>query len=235
MCRSGARANTSIWGLRALDKRARLFHSCQVALVVGIWMISSIAHGQPLICPTGQNACGPGGSCVNTSADVNNCGSCGNTCAAGQACTAGACVSISCPAGQALCAAGGSCVSITNDPQNCGRCGNICAAGQACTAGVCQSAGGNDIFACEFNIGTLAGNTIVPTGITLTGPAGQPCSNHYGSSGVQVLAPFACAFTSGRLAGQTIVPTGITLAGPGEAACTDNYGSSGTQVVPTQN
>ena len=62
----------------------------------------------------------------------------------------------------------------------------------------------------------------------------QPCSNNYGSSGVQVIAPFACAFSVGKLAGDTIVPTGISLTGPAGATCTDNYGSSGTQV-PAQN
>ncbi|HET7382917.1 MAG TPA: hypothetical protein VFJ59_10070 [Pseudolabrys sp.] len=109
--------------------------------------------------------------------------------------------------------------------------------GQVCTAGQCSQAGptsGGDVFACEFTVGKLAGNTIVPTGINLTGPAGQPCSNNYGSSGVQVRAPFACAFTVGKLAGDTIVPTGISLTGPVGATCTDNYGSSGTQV-PAQN
>jgi Stigma-specific protein, Stig1 len=235
MSRVGRRANTSVWRLRAPDTRVRLSRNCQVALILGMWMASFVARGQPLSCPTGQSACGPGNGCVNTSTDVHNCGGCGNTCAVGQACAAGMCVSVGCPAGQALCAASGSCVNITNDPQNCGNCGNVCAAGQACTAGVCQSPAGNDIFACEFNAGKLAGNTIIPSGITLAGPAGQSCSNHYGSSGVQVRAPFACAFTVGRLAGETIVPTDITLTGPAASACTDNYGSSGTQVLPAQN
>lgn len=149
--------------------------------------------------------------------------------------TAGQCVTTSCPAGQGLC--GGNCMNISTDPLNCGSCGNACTVGQVCTAGQCSQAGprsGGDVFACEFTVGKLAGNTIVPTGIKLTGPAGQPCSNNYGSSGVQVIAPFACAFSVGKLAGDTIVPTGISLTGPVGATCTDNYGSSGTQV-PAQN
>ena len=110
----------------------------------------------------------------------------------------------------------------------------MCSADQVCTAGQCSQAAGGEIFACQFTVGQLAGNTIVPTGITLAGPAGQPCSNNYGSSGFQVRAPFACQFTVGKLAGDTIVPTGISLTGPAGASCTDNYGSSGTQV-PAQN
>jgi Stigma-specific protein, Stig1 len=182
-----------------------------------------------LSCPAGQSLCSS--SCINTSTDIRNCGRCGNSCAIGQACTAGVCVTLSCPAGQSLCS--GSCINTSTDIRNCGTCGNSCAIGQACTAGMCTSVApppDPGVFACQFTVGNLAGNTIVPTGITLSGPAGQPCSNNYGSSGFQVRPPFACQFTVGKLAGNTIVPTGITLTGPAGASCTDNYGSSGTQV-----
>ena len=184
-------------------------------------------------CPAGQSLCA--GNCVNTSTDRRNCGTCGNTCMIGQACTAGQCVTASCPAGQSLC--GGNCVNTSTDPRNCGSCGNSCTTGQVCTAGQCAQAGplsSGDVFACAFTVGKLAGNTIVPTGINLTGPAGQPCTNNYGSSGFQVRPPFACAFTVGKQAGDTIVPTSINLTGPAGASCTDNYGSSGSQV-PAQN
>ena len=269
--------NIGDWHLRASARKHRGYSViAQVALVIGLCMASFAASAQPLSCPTGQSVCA--GSCVNTTTDFRNCGSCGTACTVGQVCTAGQCVTTSCPAGQGLCAGtcmnittdpqncgscghicatgqactagqcmttscpagqglcAGGCVNITTDPQNCGRCGNICAIGQACTAGQCSQAGstGGDVFACEFTVGKLAGNTIVPTGIKLTGPAGQPCSNNYGSTGVQVIAPFACAFSVGKLAGDTIVPTGISLTGPAGATCTDNYGSSGTQV-PAQN
>ena len=144
---------------------------------------------------------------------------------------------MSCPVGQIACP-GGNCVDTSTDPRNCGGCGNSCAIGQACTAGMCTSVAppppDTGVFACQFTVGDLAGNTIVPTGITLSGPAGQPCSNNYGSSGFQVRPPFACQFTVGKLAGKTIVPTGITLTGPAGTSCSDNYGSSGTQV-PAQN
>ncbi|MEZ4394964.1 MAG: hypothetical protein R3A48_28135 [Polyangiales bacterium] len=42
-------------------------------------------------CPTGQNLCST--ACRDLQADVNNCGTCGNVCAAGQSCVAGACMS----------------------------------------------------------------------------------------------------------------------------------------------
>jgi hypothetical protein len=49
--------------------------------------------GGTVTCPPGQTACGPDGgqTCVNLQTDVNNCGSCGNVCAAGDTCTAGVC------------------------------------------------------------------------------------------------------------------------------------------------
>src|SRR6516165_1643081 len=80
-----------------------------------------------------------------------------------------------CPAGQIACP-GGNCVDPSTDTRNCGSCGNSCATGQACTAGVCTSVAppSDGLFACQFTVGNLAGNTIVPTGITLSGPAGQP-------------------------------------------------------------
>jgi len=205
------------------------------SLVIGFCLASFGARAQPMSCPVGQIAC-PGGNCVDTSTDPRNCGGCGNSCAIGQACTAGACVTLSCPAGQSLCS--GRCIDTSTDIRNCGTCGNSCAIGQACTAGMCTSVAPPPpdigVFACQFTVGDLAGNTIVPTGITLSGPAGQPCSNNYGSSGFQVRPPFACQFTVGKLAGKTIVPTGITLTGPAGASCSDNYGSSGIQV-PAQN
>jgi hypothetical protein len=65
----------------------------------------------------------------------------------------------------------------------------------------------------------------------LSGPAGAPCSDNYGSSGAQVTAIFACQFTQGPLTGKTLVPTGVTLSGPAGQPCNDNYGSSGVQAI----
>ena len=205
------------------------------ALIIGLCIASFGASAQPQSCPAGQAICA--GSCINTLTDTRNCGSCGNSCAIGQACTAGQCVTLSCPAGQAQAICAGSCINTLTDTRNCGSCGNSCSLGQACISGQCSQTGPPptpEVFACQFTIGKLVGNTIVPTGITLTGPAGQPCTNNYGSSGIQVRAPFACQFTVGKLTGDTIIPTGIILTGPTGALCTDNYGSSGTQV-PAQN
>lgn len=47
------------------------------------------AAGRCSHCP--EDTVGCGGTCVDTSTDVNNCGACGNACVEGQFCTGGAC------------------------------------------------------------------------------------------------------------------------------------------------
>ncbi|MEI8256999.1 MAG: hypothetical protein WCJ30_15100, partial [Deltaproteobacteria bacterium] len=89
-------------------------------------LIGACAQGEPpglpdasrrdvsndLSCPTGLRACA--GSCVNVTTDVDNCGTCGNGCIAGDLCTAGACGAANpCPTGQSSCS--GACVSLDAD------------------------------------------------------------------------------------------------------------------------
>jgi hypothetical protein len=92
-------------------------------------------------CPMGQTACGNG--CIDTSMDLNNCGSCGNMCPATQSCVGGFCV---CPtAGQLLCPSG--CVDPTTDPNNCMTCGTTCIQGQSCVGGACVCPTGQSLCA----------------------------------------------------------------------------------------
>lgn len=56
------------------------------------------------VCLPGRRDCG--GTCVDTSTDVTNCGACGNRCTASQRCASGACVQLMCPSGMALIPAG---------------------------------------------------------------------------------------------------------------------------------
>jgi hypothetical protein len=73
-------------------------------------------------CGSGKTLCS--GSCVTTSNDNNNCGSCGHACntAAGETCSSGTCV---CSNG-ALTDCSTICVDATTDPNNCGGCNNVC-------------------------------------------------------------------------------------------------------------
>jgi hypothetical protein len=89
-----------------------------------------VACNEEKVCSSAdQRVCD--GTCVATASDVQNCGTCGHACAAGETCSAGLCI---CPAdGRADC--DGSCVDVKSDPANCGACGIACSDGQVCTTG----------------------------------------------------------------------------------------------------
>ena len=86
-------------------------------------------------------------------------------------------------------------------------------------------------FACRFTAGPLSGSVLQPIGIALSGPANAPCSDNYGSTGVQAAPAFACNFTQGAMKGMTVMPTNSALSGPAGQPCSDGYGNAGTQVV----
>ena len=89
-------------------------------------------------CTGGTMLCA--GSCVDTTTNLDNCGTCGNACTTGQSCSAGVCGTGSgCSTGDTSC--GGICTDLTSDPDNCGSCGNICPGG-SCTASACGGSGG---------------------------------------------------------------------------------------------
>ena len=139
-----------------------------------------------------------------------------------------------CSVGQVFCSGSRACVNLASDPRNCGTCGNVCTTREACAGGNCVATGPDPVYSCKFTSGKLSGSTLPPTGIQLSGPVNAPCTDNYGSSGIQVTGVFACKFTQGPMAGMTVVPTGVTLSGPEGQPCTDNYGNSGEQVVGLQ-
>jgi hypothetical protein len=85
----------------------------------------------------------------NLQLDLNNCGTCGRTCGAGQICQAGHCQYIipqlSCaPVAETCNNNDDDCdgviddgYNLLNDPLNCGICGRNCGAGRTCNAGKC--------------------------------------------------------------------------------------------------
>ena len=89
------------------------------------------------MCTPPRTQCGA--SCVDTSTDTANCGSCGNACPAGTPCTGGTC---SCPTSLTVC--GTFCVDLGTSNLNCGACGNACPATQSCVGGTCQCAAGRN-------------------------------------------------------------------------------------------
>ena len=137
-------------------------------------------------CMAPRQTCGS--ACVDTSNDVNNCGSCGIRCAAGQVCGDGKCT-LTCPQGLTLCqndaGTGGSCVETRTDTRHCGTCNRACAPGEVCSAGTCS-------LYCQSGLVACGGRCIDPTtdrafcGATgdCTGmragrvcPSGEVCSN----------------------------------------------------------
>ncbi len=77
-----------------------------------------------------------GAACVDTSADLANCGACGHACSASQVCIAGSCQD-ACPTGFTYCM--GTCVDTATSSASCGSCGTRCSATQTCRAGACVS------------------------------------------------------------------------------------------------
>jgi hypothetical protein len=108
-------------------------YACQAGLCVAV-------------CPPGQTLCGT--TCVNTSSDPNNCGTCNNFCPsypnAVSGCSGGQCVMLACNAGYADCNGfvGDGCeVHVLSDNNNCGACGNVCPGGTTCLNGACAPIG----------------------------------------------------------------------------------------------
>ena len=118
-------------------------------------------------CPTAQPS-----SCVDTSSDINNCGTCGHVCTVGQACC------------------GGACVDLQLDPYNCGSCGRRCGAfGESgiCTGGVCCAT--CPLGNCDATITDGCGRSCLTCGGTCC--MGACCSF------LDLCCPFGCGQCSG--------------------------------------
>ncbi len=154
----------------------------------------------------GCSACSDGGgatvccgnSCVDTSSDLNHCGSCDMDCT-----VVGAGLSdLSCVRGQCYCGTegadlgiicpDGTCSTLTSDPNNCGSCGNVCQspavdcvnAGCACPDGE-SLCGQPDAGTPLFCINTIddASNC---------GACGNDCGTSYGSNSGCLLGACTC-------------------------------------------
>jgi hypothetical protein len=89
------------------------------------------------ICKRGRCRCGGGahpcgGSCVDLSRDLANCGACGRLCRNATNCLGGECI---CSSGRIRCAT--DCVLAQTDRDHCGACGNACRGNERCTQGIC--------------------------------------------------------------------------------------------------
>lgn len=96
-------------------------------------------------CSSGYTLASGKCTAINTSSDLNNCGSVGNVCAvanaATQMCSSGVCKATTCNTGYGY--SNGACVNTQSDTNNCGSPGNVCAlsgaATQSCVSGKCAA------------------------------------------------------------------------------------------------
>jgi hypothetical protein len=126
---------------------------------------------------------------INTSNNVNNCGTCGNVCFAANGtagCSSGNCTVASCNTGFANCDglySNGCEKNLKTDPLNCNACGNVCSTNHgtaSCSSGACGitcSAGYSNCNGlvsdgCEISITTTSN----------CGSCGTTCSNTHGST-----------------------------------------------------
>jgi hypothetical protein len=127
----------------SLDKTWR-FRLAQTLAVAGLFIAAACSqdagdspapkpNNDTTTCTAPTQACN--GACVNTNADLRNCGGCNVACTVGQVCQAGRCA-LSCTAPQLDCG-GGSCSDPASNALHCGGCNRPCPGGQICQAGTC--------------------------------------------------------------------------------------------------
>ena len=161
--------------------------------------------GGTLSCSGTQMACN--GSCIDTSADSNNCGGCGIPCLGGHVCQSSVCV---CGSGTMEC--NGSCVA--SDATHCGTCTNVCQSGQLCSGGQCTSmcAGTTCGTACCTGTQVCMNNACVePTGTGGTTGGGGVGGGAAGTSGTAGRGGTTGAGGAGNVAG---VLDGVMMTGP---------------------
>ena len=93
-------------------------------------------------CESPDAKCCNGEPCVDTSANVLNCGTCGKVCRARELCSKGSCTCMgggkpsTCAASAQCCSDG--CHDTMTEVTNCGGCGLPCKMGEACLSGKCS-------------------------------------------------------------------------------------------------
>jgi hypothetical protein len=130
-------------------------------------------------CVSGCTASAPslcGGTCVDTTKDTGNCGTCGNSCSTGVANSQPDCVNSACgfSCDSPYTACRGACVDTTSDNNNCGSCGHACTA----EAGSPVCSGSTCLSGCPSSTPALCEGTCVDTGTNVSncGSCGKVCT-----------------------------------------------------------
>jgi hypothetical protein len=191
-------------------------------------------------CPSaGATACGQSqimckGSCINPvtlASDVNNCGSCGNVCPAGQQCYSGICTV---PASNSLIICSATCVDPSSHA-NCGTCNNACAANGTCLPNASAPGG----YACgcttagQSYCGATLGCANLTTDSNNCGKCGTKCTIPGTScSGGACVCPASAPLNCGGTTGCVNVNTDPKNCGRCANACAAGKACSGGVCAP---
>ncbi|GAA5967279.1 hypothetical protein JCM11641_000500 [Rhodosporidiobolus odoratus] len=152
-------------------------------------------------------ACGSGyslasGICnvkIDTTSDVNNCGTLGNKCpssysyGSGSKCSAGVCQPNSCNSGYSFSFASQKCVNTLSDASNCGSVGNVCSFANgagSCSNGACRLTSCSNGF---YNINGVCTSMNLQTDVNNCGSVGNVCSY---TNGVATCSSGTCSLAS---------------------------------------